>query len=193
MWGGSEQALIHCMLQKRLVVQIISCGHKCSWENFHTGGSEDKDLQKIYSILLYSSNFFNHRLTLSAASNQGSQKDGRVRALLSSVLTAHDGTAPSICSMLHAENRARNIVPVDLTFLAAPQSRRAGISCAPSVERHTFPSWQPMMGENGIISPPAPLHVFPQKSLLRVENPTQIESAAVFWVQTNVSMTGTHS
>lgn len=179
------------MLQNRVAVQVISCGHKCSRENFHTGGNEDKDLQKIYSILLYSSKFLTHRLTLSTASNQGSQKDGRMRALLSLVLTARDGTAPSICSTLHAGSRA--IVPVDLTFLAAPQSRWAGISCAPSVRRHTFTSWQPVMGENGIISPPAPLHVFPQKSLLRVENPTQIESAAVFWVQTNVSMTGTRS
>lgn len=51
---------------------------------------------KIYSILLDSSNFLNHRLTLSTNWNHRSQGGSWVTALLISAQTVSEGTAPSL-------------------------------------------------------------------------------------------------
>ena len=118
-------------------------GEKWSWpspvamnalEKFFT--PEEMEM-KVYSILLDSSSFLNHRLTLSTAWNHRSQGGGWVMALLISAQTVCEGTALSVSYSLHAGNGARNILAVGPTPPAALQSRQAGIQlCSFCGERH---------------------------------------------------------
>lgn len=105
-----------------------------------------EEMEMIYSILLDSSNFLNHSLTLSTTWNHRSQGGGWVMALLISTQTVCEGPACSASYLLHAGNGARNILSVGPTPPAAHQSRQVGIQLCSFFGGDIFPMQQPEMG-----------------------------------------------